>query len=146
MRYQVPRDEAEKRRMRLERVEWIMWTVLGILEFLLGLRLVINLFSANLDNGFKIFIFGVTKVIIAPFGSLLGMPAFEGSVFEMTTLVAMAAYALIFWIIISLNGSVMARVEQNNQEAVNVAVEPSSSQLPETVLQATIFQDDERQE
>ena len=108
MRYQVPRDEAENRRMRLERVEWIMWTVLGILEFLLVLRLVINLFSANLDNGFKIFIFGVTKVIIAPFGSLLGMPAIEGSVFEMTTLVAMAAYALIFWIIISLNGSVMA--------------------------------------
>lgn len=134
MRYQVPQEEDENRKL-LKSVEWIMWTMLGILEFLLVLRVAINLFSTSLDNGFKIFIFGVTKVIIAPFGSLLGMPEFEGSVFEMTTSVAMATYALVFWIIISLNRSMMAR-----------ALEPSSSKFPNRVLQEMIFQDDEGEE
>jgi hypothetical protein len=111
MYFQVPRDEAENRRILLERVDWIMWTILGIIEFMLVLRLIINLLSAGPGKGFGAFIRLATGVIIAPFGSLLGMPAFKGSVFEMTTLAAMAAYLLFFWIIISMNGTLMVRTD-----------------------------------
>lgn len=135
MYYQVPRNEDMDRRMRLLKVEKTMWTVLGILEFLLGLRLFFNLIAASLISGFSGFIQSVTGIIIAPFGALLGMPVFAGSVFEMTTLAAMAAYALIFWIIISMNGSLIARTTKISQETDDRVTEPPSSYAQETVLQ-----------
>ena len=102
--------------MRPFRIGWIMWAMLGILELLLGLRLVIKLIAVDPGSGLSIFVNGITEVIIAPFGTILGMPAFEGSVFEMSILVAMGVYALLFWIIISVNGPLLAQVTKNTQE------------------------------
>ena len=102
--------------MRPFRIGWIMWAVLGLLEFMLGFRFAIKLIAADPGSSLSIFVNGITGVIIAPFGTLLGMPTFEGSVFEMTTLVAMGVYAMLFWIIISVNGPLLDRVPKNTQE------------------------------
>jgi hypothetical protein len=97
----VTQDVAAERRQQVSNVDWVVWTLLGILEILLGLRLVLKLIAANANSGFAVFIYGATKFFTAPFSGLLGKPATaEGSIFEVTTLIAMVVYALLFWVIV----------------------------------------------
>ena len=97
---QVTRDVAAERRLWLFQINRIMWTVLGILEILLGLRFMLKLIAANPGSGFAAFIYGITGAFTAPFNALLGTPAAGGSILEVTTLIAMAVYALLFWVIV----------------------------------------------
>jgi uncharacterized membrane protein len=97
---QVTHDVAAEGRLRFLQIDRIMYTLLGILEIVLGLRFVLKLIAANPDSGFSVFIYGITGIFIAPFNALIGTPTFGGSSFEATTLIAMAVYALLFWIIV----------------------------------------------
>lgn len=97
---QVTRDVAAEGRLRFLQIDRIMYTLLGILEILLGLRFVLKLIAANPDSGFTIFIYGITGLFVSPFNTLVGTPAFGGSSFELTTLIAMAVYALLFWVLV----------------------------------------------
>ena len=94
---QVTRDVAAERRLGVFQVTRIVWTILGVLEILLGLRFMLKLIAANPNSGFAVFIYGITGAFTAPFNSLLGTPAADGSTLEVTTLIAMAVYALLFW-------------------------------------------------
>lgn len=134
MYYQEPREEDMDRRKLLLKVEWIMWAVLGILQFLLGLRLIYKLLDANAIGGFGAFIVGITGVIIAPLGAVLRIPALSGAAFEMTTLAAMAAYLLFFWIIISINGTLISRTTRISMEPDNLVMDSSYDQDPLSVL------------
>jgi YggT family protein len=97
---QVTRDVAAERRLRFYQVTRIIWTVLGLLEILLGLRFVLKLIAANPNSGFAVFIYGITAPFIAPFALLVGTPTSGGMILEMTTLIAMAVYALFFWVVV----------------------------------------------
>jgi len=99
---QVTRDVAAERRLRLALVTRIIWAVLGLLEVLLGLRFLLKLIAANPDSGFAVLIYGITGLFIAPFALLVGTPTAGGVIFEATTLIAMAIYALLFWGIVSV--------------------------------------------
>jgi uncharacterized membrane protein len=99
---QVTRDVAAERRLGLFQVTRIVWSLLGLLEILLGLRFVLKLIAANPDSGFAVFMYGITKPLIAPFALLVGTPSVGGVIFEATTLIAMAVYALIFWGVVSV--------------------------------------------
>lgn len=94
---QVTRDVAAERRQTWFMVNRIMWSVVGLLEVLLGLRFVLKLIAANPESGFAAFIYGITGPFIAPFALLVGTPTTGGIILEVTTLIAMAVYALIFW-------------------------------------------------
>ena len=96
---QVTRDVAAERRMGLYQLTRILMTVLGILEILLGIRFVLHLIAANSASGFAQFIYGVSAPFIAPFTGLVGTPTSGGTTLEVTTLIAMALYALLFWIV-----------------------------------------------
>lgn len=96
---QITRDVAAERRLRMAQIIQIMWTVVGILEILLGLRFMLKLIAANPGSGFASFIYGITGVFTAPFNTMLVAPASGGSILEVTTLIAMAVYALFFWIV-----------------------------------------------
>jgi YggT family protein len=106
---QVTRDVAAERRQGANQVNQIMYTILGILEIVLGLRLVLKLIAANAGSGFADFIYGITGPFIAPFAGLVGTPASGGSILEITTLIAMAVYALLFWIILQVIAVITAR-------------------------------------
>ena len=94
---QVTRDVAAERRLRSALVTQIIWGVLCLLEILLGLRVMLKLIGANPDSGFAVFIYGITKPFLAPFTALVGTPQSGGMILEVTTLIAMAIYALFFW-------------------------------------------------
>lgn len=93
----VTRDVAAETRMRLFQINRIIWSVLALLEILLGFRFVLKLIAANPDSGFGAFLYGITGPFTAPFTGLLPTPASAGMALEATTLVAMAVYALVFW-------------------------------------------------
>ena len=99
---QVTRDVAAERRMGLFQLTRILMTVLGVLEILLGIRFVLHLIAANAASGFTQFIYGVSGLFVAPFSGLVGTPTAGGTTFEVTTLIAMAVYALLFWIILRI--------------------------------------------
>lgn len=97
---QVTRDVAAERRMQMFQLNRVIWTILGVLEIFLGLRFVLHLIGANAGSGFAQFVYGVTGPFMAPFTGLVATPAAGGTVFEVTALIAMAVYALFFWIIV----------------------------------------------
>ena len=99
---QVTRDVAAEPRLRSALVIQIVWAILGLLEILLGLRFLLNLIAANPDSGFAVFIYGITKPFIVPFAQLVGTPTAGGVIFDLTTLIAMAVYALLFCGIVSV--------------------------------------------
>ncbi len=94
---QVTRDVAAERRLGLFQVTRIVWSILVLLEVLLGLRFMLKLIAANPGSGFAAFMYGITGPFIAPFAGLVGTPTSGGVILEVTTLIAMAIYALIFW-------------------------------------------------
>jgi uncharacterized membrane protein len=98
----VTRDVAAEQRLQSFKANRILYTLLGILEILLGLRFVLKFIGANPDAGFSAFIYGITNIFVAPFNALLGTPQVGGSIIEVNTLIAMAVYALVVWIIARL--------------------------------------------
>ncbi|MHB1317190.1 MAG: YggT family protein [Anaerolineae bacterium] len=95
----ITRDVAAERRQGTFQVTQIIWTLVGILEIALGLRFVLKLIAANPDAGFARAIYGLTQPFLAPFAALVGTPTSGGTVLEVTTLIAMAVYALLAWIV-----------------------------------------------
>lgn len=96
----VVRDVAAERRMQLFQVNRIIYSLLSLLEIVLGIRFVLKLIAANPGSGFASFIYGISGAFTAPFNALLGTPSAGGSALEVTTLVAMVIYALLTWIIV----------------------------------------------
>ena len=94
---QVVRDVAAERRMGLFQLNRILWSILAFLEILLAFRFILRLIAANADSGFAMLIYGITGIFTAPFNGLIATPTSGGSSLEVTTLIAMAVYALMFW-------------------------------------------------
>lgn len=80
-----------------------IYTLIGLLEALLAIRIVLSLLGANTANAFASFIYGITGLFVAPFQGLFGYKLVAGvSRFEIETLVAMVVYALVGWFIVKL--------------------------------------------
>ena len=93
----VTRDVAAERQLVLYQFYRIVWTVLGILELFLALRFLLKLIGANPNSGFAVFMYGLTGLFTAPFTGLVSTWVSGETVLEVTTLIAMAMYALLFW-------------------------------------------------
>lgn len=94
---QIIQDVAAERRMGIYQFNRILWSILAFLEILLIFRFVLRLIAANPDSGFAMLIYGITGLFVAPFNGLVGTPTSGGTALEVTTLIAMAVYALMFW-------------------------------------------------
>ena len=81
----------------------IIWYIAGVLLVLLAFRFVLALLGANPDNPFADFIYSVSHPFVAPFFSLFGYDLQYGvSRFEIYTLVAMAVYAVVAYLLARL--------------------------------------------
>ena len=90
-------DVAAERRLRIFQFKRILWGGLVFLEILLAARFLLRLISANPESGFGMLMYGITGVFVAPFNGLVSTPTPGGSPLEITTLIAMFVYAMIFW-------------------------------------------------
>ena len=74
----------------------VVWFIAGVLLTLLAFRFVLVLLGANPNNAFANFIYTVSHPFVAPFFGLFGYSLHYGvSRLELSTLVAMAVYALV---------------------------------------------------
>lgn len=99
---QVTRDVAAERRLGLFQFTRIIWTILGVLEVVLALRFALKLIGANADSGFAVFMYGLSGLFTAPFTGLVSTWSSGESILEVTTLIAMLVYALLFWGVVRL--------------------------------------------
>ena len=76
-----------------------IWLLGGLLEALLGLRIFLKLIGANAANPFAGLLYNVTNVFLVPFAGLTATPAAGRMVLEISSVIAMVVYALIFWVI-----------------------------------------------
>lgn len=80
----------------------IIWYVLGVIEVLLGFRILLKLMGANTYSGFVQFIYSVSDPFALPFSGILRTQAASGSVLEWSTFIAMAVYAIIAYGLVAL--------------------------------------------
>lgn len=99
---QVTRDVAAEQRLRSFRINRFLYTLLGILEILLGLRFILKLIAANPNTVFSTFVYGTAQFFLAPFSGLVRTTVFGSSILEWTTLIAMLVYWLVAWILTRL--------------------------------------------
>lgn len=76
----------------------IIWYIAGFIITMLVLRLVLLLLAANQGNPFVDFVYAVSGFFAWPFFGIFGyQPTYGQFTFEVSTLVAIAVYALIAW-------------------------------------------------
>jgi uncharacterized protein YggT (Ycf19 family) len=80
-----------------------IWLIAGLLLLLLAFRFVLALLGANPANTFADFIYTTSHPFVSPFFTLFGYNLQYGvSRFELFTLIAMAVYAAVAWVLTSV--------------------------------------------
>jgi uncharacterized protein YggT (Ycf19 family) len=92
-------DPYAGRRSATDRLIQAVYLVFGVIDALIAIRLVLRLLGANPNAGFAQFIYGITAPLVAPFAGLFGNPQAGGSVLELHSIVALAVYALVVWLL-----------------------------------------------
>lgn len=91
---------------KLETTEYMIYFIFGFLEILLAARFILKLTGASSVSGFVKAIYGVTGMLVYPFEGIFSKwftPGLETtSVFEPSTLVALAVFAVMAWGIVKL--------------------------------------------
>lgn len=118
VREDVAIDHVLARRAMLDRVSRVVWFVAGLLEALIGLRVVFRLLEANESSGFVRFVYGFTDPFVAPFNNIFNDPASGGAVLDTGALTAMIIYALATWAIVRLLWLLFDRSETGMSRSV----------------------------
>jgi hypothetical protein len=77
----------------------IVRAVIGIIEIMLGLRLVLELLGASPSSQFIAWVYGVTGNLVAPFAGAFPSLTVGAYAAEFSTIFAMIGYAIIGWLI-----------------------------------------------
>lgn len=99
-RERVVHDVAAERGQHLVRISRFIWLFVGIVDGLVGLRVLLRLLGANPANPFADLVYALSGLFVAPFRTLLNNPASDSFVLEVTSLIAMLVYALVAWAMI----------------------------------------------
>lgn len=85
----------------LDIITRIIWLAAGIILLILAFRFILSLLGANTSNGFANFIYDISHPFVAPFFGLFNYDNINYGVsrFEIYTLVAMAVYAAVAWVL-----------------------------------------------
>lgn len=97
----------------------IIWYIIGFIEVVLLFRFVLKLLGANPDAGFSQFVYKITYPFATPFSSVFQTTYASGSIFEWTTILAMAVYFVIALGIIKL--FVMGKTVSTPEAAVKLS-------------------------
>lgn len=95
---------TESRDASVAKTEQIVWFIVGVLVFLLILRMILALLGANPENAFADLIYTISNLFVAPFRGLLQVGTLQLGVsrFETETLIAVIVYTLIGWGVVKL--------------------------------------------
>lgn len=97
----VVSEQVDRATARASSANWLaslVYFLTGLLGFLLAIRIVLKLLAANPDSGFTRFIYGLSGPFVAPFAGIVGTPSADnGSVLEVSTLIALVVYLIVGW-------------------------------------------------
>jgi hypothetical protein len=94
--------QLTQRQIALRKATSFVWWFTGIVEGLIGLRVVLRMMGANPGNPFANFIYTITNVFLWPFQTLVNNPSSEGIVLEVSSIIAMMVYLLLAWVFVEL--------------------------------------------
>jgi YggT family protein len=98
-----PLHKVFQKKKTIFRAYQVIWYILAVLEILLGLRMALKALGANPDSGFAIFIYALSGPFVAPFNGLFPVSATRpGVIFEWSTIIAAAVYALVAFGVVQL--------------------------------------------
>jgi uncharacterized protein YggT (Ycf19 family) len=96
-------DRVEARRSTADWISGLISLVIGIIAILIAIRVVLKLLAANTESGFTQLIYNVTGPLVGPFLNIFGTPAAgNGAVFEISSILAIAVYLLVGWLLTKL--------------------------------------------
>jgi uncharacterized protein YggT (Ycf19 family) len=98
----VVHDTTAERRIFLARLASLIWLLTGILVALIAFRVGLRLLDANGTSDFASFVYGITNPFVAPFFGLTNTPAAAAGVLEIPSLIAMAVYVFVAWVVVQL--------------------------------------------
>lgn len=90
-------EPERERRIFTFKATQLIWLLFGILEVLIGLRILLKLIAANPGSPITALIYKFTDFFLAPFAGLTATPSAGGMVLEISSFFAMIIYALIGW-------------------------------------------------
>lgn len=90
-------EEGREQRVFTFKATQLIWLLLGLLEAAIGLRVLFKLIAVNPANAFASLLYNLTAPFVAPFASLIGAPAVDGMVLEISSVLAMIVYFLAAW-------------------------------------------------
>jgi uncharacterized protein YggT (Ycf19 family) len=103
-------DHVEARRSSADWISGLISFVIAVIAILIAIRLVLKLLAANTASSFTNLIYGVTNPLVAPFQNIFGTPAADsGATFEISSLLAIAIYLLVGWLLTRLVQLVLDR-------------------------------------
>lgn len=110
-RAEKPLGPREVRYMHVRRAANMLWLLFGLLESLIGIRILLKLIGANPANPFAVFVYGITEPFLVFFKGLTTNPSFNNAVLELHSMFALAIYALISWTVVRLVSLIFYRPE-----------------------------------
>lgn len=91
---------------RSQKIEYVVYFLMGALEVLLAFRLILKLTGASLSSGFVSAIYNLSGIFIMPFNGIFSKGYAQGvettSVLEPATVVAIVVYMILSWGIVKL--------------------------------------------
>ena len=96
------REPGLEQRLYTFKAMQLTWLGLGVLEALIGLRVVFKLIAVNPDNILASLLYGVTNLFLFPFAELTPTPVSGGMVLQISLLIAMVVYALLAWAMVKV--------------------------------------------
>jgi hypothetical protein len=91
------READKEQRIFSFKATQLIWLALGLIEALIAMRIILKIIGANAESLFASFIYGFSYLFLFPFEGLVGTPASGGAVLEISSVIAMLVYALLFW-------------------------------------------------
>ena len=93
-------------------VAWVINWVIGIIEFMLALRFVLELLQANPSSQFVAWVYNVTASLVGPFANAFPSFYFGGLAIDISTIFAMIGYAIIGWLLIRVFSFLFTAVDR----------------------------------
>lgn len=97
----------------------IVWYIVGVIEVILGFRVILKLLGANSFSSFTSFIYAISNPFALPFAGILGTTGSSTMILEWSTLIAMAVYAIVAYGFVSL----IQLIKPTNPEEVDQIVD-----------------------
>ena len=99
----------------------LIWLFLGLLEALFAMRFLLRLIGASGADAFSGLVYGLASIFLLPYAGLAaGNPAASGLVLEISTLIAMATYGLVGWLLARATWIIFYRPYANLAAAASV--------------------------